>query len=82
MRAIFRVFLALALLSPVAHAAGPFNRCTNVAVLASGAFWVADGYGNARVHRFAADGTAFVAEKEGRVKIFDGLADSAELETG
>ncbi len=43
--------------SPVLHAGGPFNRCTNVAVLKSGEFYVADGYGNARVHKFSADGT-------------------------
>jgi sugar lactone lactonase YvrE len=35
----------------------PFNKPTNVAVADSGEFYVSDGYGNARVHRFAADGT-------------------------
>jgi DNA-binding beta-propeller fold protein YncE len=34
----------------------PFNRPTNVAVAPNGELYVADGYGNARVHRFAADG--------------------------
>jgi len=34
----------------------PFNRPTDVAVAPSGDVYVADGYGNARVHRFAADG--------------------------
>lgn len=43
--------------SPVRHAGGPFNRLTNCAVLKSGEFYVADGYGNARVHKFSADGT-------------------------
>ncbi|MCP5149239.1 MAG: hypothetical protein H6983_12140 [Ectothiorhodospiraceae bacterium] len=43
--------------SPVQRSAGPFNRCTNVAVMKTGEFYVADGYGNARVHKFAADGT-------------------------
>lgn len=43
--------------SPVQRAAGPFNRVTNAAVLPSGELYVADGYGNARVHKFAADGT-------------------------
>ena len=38
------------------RAAGPFNRPTGVAVAASGEIYVADGYGNARVHRFAPDG--------------------------
>ncbi len=43
--------------SPVQRAAGPFNRVTNAAVLPTGELYVADGYGNARVHKFAADGT-------------------------
>lgn len=43
--------------SPVQRAAGPFNMVTNVAVLADGSMYVADGYGNARVHRYNADGT-------------------------
>jgi DNA-binding beta-propeller fold protein YncE len=36
---------------------GPFNRPTNLAVAPNGDLYVSDGYGNARVHRFAADGT-------------------------
>lgn len=43
--------------SPVRFAGDPFNRPTNAAVLPNGDFYVADGYGNARVHKFAADGT-------------------------
>ncbi len=43
--------------SPVQHSAGPFNRLTNAAVLPNGELYVADGYGNARIHKFAADGT-------------------------
>jgi len=35
----------------------PFNSPTDVAVAADGEIYVTDGYGNARVHRFAADGT-------------------------
>ena len=35
----------------------PFNRPTNIAVSASGDIYVSDGYGNCKVHRFAADGT-------------------------
>ncbi len=35
----------------------PFNRPTDVAVASGGELYVSDGYGNARVHRFAADGT-------------------------
>ncbi len=43
--------------SPVARAAGPFNNVTNVALAPDGEIYIADGYGNARVHRFAADRT-------------------------
>jgi streptogramin lyase len=42
--------------SPVQYAGDPFNRPTNAAVLPNGEFYVADGYGNARVHKFAPDG--------------------------
>jgi DNA-binding beta-propeller fold protein YncE len=38
------------------RAAGPFNLPTNLAVAPDGALYVSDGYGNARVHRFAPDG--------------------------
>ncbi len=34
----------------------PFNRPTGVALSASGEIYVSDGYGNARVHRFASNG--------------------------
>src|SRR5207247_2317467 len=34
----------------------PFNRPTDVSVAPNGDVYVSDGYGNARVHRFAADG--------------------------
>lgn len=36
----------------VERAAGPFNCCCNVAVARNGDIFVADGYGNARVHLF------------------------------
>jgi sugar lactone lactonase YvrE len=36
--------------------AGPFNGCTNLTVAPTGDLYVADGYGNCRVHRFTADG--------------------------
>jgi sugar lactone lactonase YvrE len=36
----------------VQRAAGPFNSCTNLTVGANGDVYVADGYGNCRVHRF------------------------------
>ncbi len=34
----------------------PFNRPTNLALAPDGSMYVTDGYGNARVHQFAADG--------------------------
>jgi sugar lactone lactonase YvrE len=42
--------------SPVMQAAGPFNWVTNVAQAPDGTLYAADGYGNARVHRFSATG--------------------------
>ena len=42
--------------SPVRRAGGPFNMVTNVAVAGNGDMYIADGYGNARVHRFTAAG--------------------------
>ena len=41
----------------IKRAGPPFNRPTDVAVAPNGELYVCDGYGNARVHRFAADGT-------------------------
>ncbi|QEC46467.1 hypothetical protein FSW04_01975 [Baekduia soli] len=41
----------------VAHGSAPFHGPTDVCVLTDGSVFVADGYGNARVHRFSADGT-------------------------
>ena len=35
---------------------GPFNRCTNIAISPTGDIYVADGYGNARVHRYSPEG--------------------------
>jgi len=40
----------------VERSAGPFNCCCNVCIAANGDMFVADGYGNARVHHFSADG--------------------------
>ena len=40
----------------VKRGAGPFNRQTNVAIAPNGDIYVADGYRNARVHRFGASG--------------------------
>lgn len=42
--------------TPVKRAAGPFNMVTNVALSPAGEMYIADGYGNARVHRFSAEG--------------------------
>lgn len=41
----------------VQYGGPPFNRPTDISVAANGELYVCDGYGNARVHRFAADGT-------------------------
>ena len=40
----------------VARAAGPFNCCCNVAIARNGDIFVADGYGNARIHHFDESG--------------------------
>lgn len=40
----------------IRQAAGPFHYPTNVALSAAGDIYVSDGYGNARVHKFAPDG--------------------------
>jgi DNA-binding beta-propeller fold protein YncE len=42
--------------SPVCCAAGPFNMVTNAAMGPDGDIYISDGYGNARVHRYSADG--------------------------
>ena len=42
---------------PVKQAAGPFHRPTDVAMSPAGDLYISDGYGNARVHRFTADGS-------------------------
>jgi streptogramin lyase len=41
----------------VTHGGEPFNLPTDIALAPSGEMFVTDGYGNARVHKFAADGT-------------------------
>jgi DNA-binding beta-propeller fold protein YncE len=41
----------------VRRPAGPFNGCTNVAVRDDGHLFVADGYGNCRIHHFDDRGT-------------------------
>ncbi|MDE0056170.1 MAG: peptidyl-alpha-hydroxyglycine alpha-amidating lyase family protein [Gammaproteobacteria bacterium] len=42
--------------TPVQYGGEPFNRVTNVALDSAGDLYIADGYGNARVHKFTADG--------------------------
>lgn len=44
-------------LATIRRAAGPFNRPTGVAPAPDGRIYVADGYGNARIHVFERDGT-------------------------
>ena len=41
----------------VTHGGGPFNLPTDIDLNPDGEMFVTDGYGNARVHKFAADGT-------------------------
>jgi sugar lactone lactonase YvrE len=41
----------------VTHGGEPFNLPTDIATAPSGELFITDGYGNARVHKFAADGT-------------------------
>ncbi len=43
-------------LESIARGGPPFNRPTNLAAAPSGELYASDGYGNARVHRFSADG--------------------------
>jgi len=41
---------------PMTHAAGPYNLPTNTVTAPDGSIFVTDGYGNAAVHKFSADG--------------------------
>jgi DNA-binding beta-propeller fold protein YncE len=41
----------------VTHGGAPFNLPTDIALTPAGEMFISDGYGNARVHKFAADGT-------------------------
>jgi DNA-binding beta-propeller fold protein YncE len=40
----------------IKHVGPPFNFPTNIALAQDGAIYVADGYGNARIHKFSPDG--------------------------
>lgn len=43
-------------LASIKRGGPPFNRPTDICVASDGELYVCDGYGNARVHRFASDG--------------------------
>ncbi len=44
-------------IASITHGGPPFTRPPGIAMAPSGEMYVSDGYGNARVHRFASDGT-------------------------
>ena len=48
-------------LATIKRSGPPFNRPTGVALSPSGEIYVTDGYGNARVHKFAPDGTLLLS---------------------
>ena len=48
-------------LATIQYGGAPFNRPTGVAVSPSGEIYVSDGYGNARVHKFAPDGSLLLS---------------------
>ncbi len=43
-------------LTSITRGGEPFNRPTGVALSSSGDIYIADGYGNARIHKFSSDG--------------------------
>jgi NHL repeat. len=48
--------------TPASYMSGePFHRCTHTALSPQGDLYVSDGYGNARVHKFAPDGTLLLS---------------------
>jgi streptogramin lyase len=52
----FRTFDYWESLARIQRGAPPFNRPTGVTLTPSGEIYIADGYGNARIHKFTADG--------------------------
>ena len=63
----------------IKQVAGPFNGPTNAALAADGGLYVSDGYGNARVHRFGADGKLMFSWGEpgdgpGQFQVVHGIA--------
>ncbi len=55
-------------IASIQKGAAPFNRPTDVAIAPDGEIYVCDGYGNARVHRFKADGTLIQSWGEPGIK--------------
>jgi DNA-binding beta-propeller fold protein YncE len=67
----------------IRHAGPPFHYPTNSAFSPGGAIYVADGYGNARIHKFAADGRLLLSWGEpgggpGQFRIPHGIAVSRD----
>jgi DNA-binding beta-propeller fold protein YncE len=63
----------------IRRAGPPFHRPTNVALSSSGEIYVTDGYGNARVHKFAPDGRLVLSwgepgERPGQFNLPHGIA--------
>lgn len=63
----------------IQHAGAPFYFPTNVAIGSNGEIFVTDGYGNARVHKFAPDGTLLLSWGEpgsepGQFRVPHGIA--------
>jgi len=52
----FRTFDFWESLARIQRGAPPFNRPTGVALNSSGEIYIADGYGNAKIHKFTPDG--------------------------
>lgn len=70
-------------LTSIVRGGPPFNRPTNVAVAPNGDLYVSDGYGNARVHRFSADGSLIQSWGEpgngpGQFNLVHGVAVAAD----
>jgi DNA-binding beta-propeller fold protein YncE len=63
----------------IRHSGPPFHYPTNVALAPSGELYVSDGYGNARIHRFTADGRLLLSWGEpgggpGQFRVPHGIA--------
>lgn len=63
----------------VVRIGGPFNCCCNTAVARNGDIFVADGYGNCRVHHFNADGKLIkswgeIGSGPGQFRLVHGIA--------